>query len=258
MESGGGADGELPDDDGLAESLESGPDEPVAALEEAGDDPVVVGVLDGEELMQVGCQVWRCVTLLVGDLEVSEGQPGSKVRGGIFVRACGLHHVDGVGNALQAGRYLPGVCLARLVLVGDDEHPSVAEELGVLWAPLPGAAGIARCGGACALEGLDVFLALGHPDDFAVRYRLDDLRELVQDAAGVIELPVPARFPGTVGPALRELLVLRPEYLEQQGPGLVGVVVYGYRLAEWRPLACGALGLLFVVAEVGPCQADGG
>jgi hypothetical protein len=39
---------------GFAEPFEAGPDEPVTAFEEVGDDPVAGRVVDGQELVQVG------------------------------------------------------------------------------------------------------------------------------------------------------------------------------------------------------------
>jgi hypothetical protein len=38
---------------------------------------------------------------------------------------------------------------------------------------------------------VDVFLALGDVDELAVLYRFDDLREPVEDAAGIAEAPAP-------------------------------------------------------------------
>ena len=95
----------------------------------------------------------------------------------------------------------PGLSLSATMI--DDR---AAEELGVFLAPLARAAGVTRGDHAGSLERVDVFLAFADVDQLAARDRLDDLREPVQDAAGVAEAPAPAALARGVGDSLRELL----------------------------------------------------
>src|ERR1039458_2553073 len=189
--------------------------------------------------------------------------PGRKMVSGVFQLAsvdtfpgC-LHDLEGTRDAIQAGLDLPRMRLAWPVPVSDDPHDGTGEELGVLRAPLPGPAGVARGGAAGPLDGVDVFLALADVDDFPGPDRLHDLRQPVQDAADAFGCPRPPGLARGVRCALRELLVSGAEHLEQQLAVLVGVVVDGDCLAERRPFAAG---WCFVTwrAECVPGQADAG
>ena len=74
---------------------------------------------------------------------------------------------------------------------------------------------------------MDVLLALGEPDGPPGGDGLDDLREPVEDTAGVAELPRPTGLGREVGAALRELLVGGAAHVEQVGAVLVHVAVDG-------------------------------
>jgi hypothetical protein len=163
--------------------------QPVAALEQAGHEPLVDGFGAVEELVQVGGELdLGGLVGLVGGNELGEAVTATEVVGGILAHLRfdnarpATSSSDGHGDG-------SGVRLSRGVLVGDHYDVGVRQVLGVVVAPLASTAGGAGGDDARCLEGVDVLLAFGDPHGCPVVHSRDDLRQSVKDAAGVAELP---------------------------------------------------------------------
>src|SRR5262249_13817264 len=109
------------------------------------------------------------------------------------------------------------------VVVGQNDDIGAAQVLGILVAPFLDATGIRRRRETDGVKIIDVFLAFGDVDNLAGGHRLDELGQPIRYAARVLQIPDPAA--ATVRPALSEILRLVAYDLEQDLPGLVGVVV---------------------------------
>jgi hypothetical protein len=90
--------------------------------------------------------------------------------------------------ASHGGRHLLGVLATWRIVVRHDDDLRAAQGLRVLIAPLAGPAGVARRDTACALDGVDVLLALAHVDALARCGGAEDLRQAIEDRR------VPATF----------------------------------------------------------------
>ncbi len=111
---------------------------------------------------------------------------------------------------------------SRLVFVGNDNHVSAFEAVGITGAPLTSAASVARCYESNLDHSVNVLFAFANMDRASIGNGSNDVQQSIENALDAFEVPLP---PVACGPALPKDFRLKPADLVNEFAAGVDVVV---------------------------------